>query len=143
MISLKAIDKSSLFYLGQRFQVRGEVENENDHQGGGDERGELRLPAHPVLNCRSTERPGAGIAEEEGADDVGRAQGEQLLVGPDLIAVPLGEHLLQREGRHVDDEAEEEGAGEELRQQVEARQGGQVLEAEMEKNEREKGGRDC
>ncbi|KAH9397398.1 hypothetical protein TYRP_003711 [Tyrophagus putrescentiae] len=106
----------------KRFQVRGEVENENDHQGGGDERGELRLPAHPVLNCRSTERPGAGIAEEEGADDVGRAQGEQLLVGPDLIAVPLGEHLLQREGRHVDDEAEEEGAGEELRQQVEARQ---------------------
>ena len=97
--------------FGQVVSDPGDREHRGDHDGGADQAGELGAGAGGVVQRRPRQAAAHHDAAEGSRADVRQAQGDQLLVGVDLVAVPHGERAGAGQGLGVDHDGDAGGAG--------------------------------
>lgn len=105
---------------GQRkgLEERADPEEDVDDQEARDEAGQLSLTAHGLLEHTAGQRGGDGHAGEEGAENVGRSLGQELLVALDPIASLPGEDLGHGEAHSVGHNGHDERVQHNLRKEL-------------------------
>lgn len=96
--------------LGEIVRDTGDREHHDEHDGGADQAGQLRSGAARVAQGRARQTPADHDAAKGPGADVGQTEGDQLLVGVDLIAVADGEGPGAAQGLGVDHHGDAGGA---------------------------------
>jgi hypothetical protein len=115
------IDDGTQRDRGQRRQQRREEEQEDDGERGGDQTDPLRFAAHLIGDGRARGAEGGRKPGQEAGADIGHADGNEFLVGIDLLAVPRRKDTRGQDFVRVDQDCEGQGSG---------KQGKDILQAD-------------
>ena len=96
---------------GQRRQQRGEKEQEDDGERGGDQPDPLRFAAHLIVDGRARGAERSRKPGQETGADIGHADGNEFLVGIDLLAVSRRKDARGEDFVGVDQDGEGQGGG--------------------------------